>query len=322
VSEVNVYKIDNEFALKWDAFISNSANETIFHSYRFLNYHGQRFANNSHHIVFEKSGNILAVMPMAIFEEDGAQIAKSPYAASYGGIVTKYRPSYSDSKLLVESLIDYLKTNAITKLTITPPIHVCDASHSDTFLFAFLEQGFKIVNSDISSVIPLTDTDIERNVFTSRARNMARKAENNGVSITFRADIEPFWMLMEKTFSKHGTNSTHNKKEWEWLCTNLPDDIWCDVAFIGDTPVAGVGHVKINSRVDSSFYLCSDPEYQNTQALTYLVYNSVLQAKKSGFSFFDFGTSSVNMVARENIFRFKESFGAEGVFRHTLQIEL
>lgn len=322
MTELDIVKADSELSSKWDAFVAESANGTLFHSNKFLKYHGERFQNHLHHILFEKSGNVQAVMPMAVFEENGIKIARSPYGASYGGIVTRYIPSYSDSRILVQKLVEYLKHNSISQLTITPPITICEKDHTDTLLFAFLEQGFRISNSDVSSVVSLSDEDIEKNVFTSRARNMARKAEKSGVTARFRADIDSFWSLMEKTFLKHATTSTHSRNEWEWLCTNLAEDIWCDVAYIGDIPVAGIGHMKINKLVDSSFYLCSDPEYQNTQALTFLVYKSLLESKKSGFRFFDFGTSTVNMLARENIFRFKECYGAVGLFRHTLRIEL
>ena len=51
--------------------------------------------------------------------------------------------------------------------------------------------------------------------------------------------------------------------------------------------------------------------------MSLIVYDTILKAKEDGFKYFDFGTSSVNMKGRENIFRFKESFGAIGVFRHT-----
>jgi lipid II:glycine glycyltransferase (peptidoglycan interpeptide bridge formation enzyme) len=51
--------------------------------------------------------------------------------------------------------------------------------------------------------------------------------------------------------------------------------------------------------------------------MSLLIFDTILDAKEREFDFFDFGTSSVNMIGRENIFRFKESFGSIGNFRHT-----
>ena len=127
---------------------------------------------------------------------------------------------------------------------------------------------------------------------------------------------------MEKTFEKHSANPTHSKEELISLQNMFPNEIYFNIAYIEKRPVAAMGVFKINDLCEMSFYLCSDSEYQNTQALTLVVYESILDSKKNGFKYFDFGTSSVNMIGKENIFRFKESFGAIGEFKHTYRLDL
>ena len=179
-------------------------------------------------------------------------------------------------------------------------------------MFSFLEEGFKITNSDISSIVTLDDQKIDNGMFTTRERNVARKARKArkaNVIAKFNQSIEDFWMVMELTFQKHNAKPTHVYNEWKYLCEKFPNRFWNDVAYIDNKPVAGIGHIKINDLTDSSFYLCNDPEFYETQALSLLIYESLLQAQSIGYKRFDFGTSSVNMV------------GAIGVFRHTLQLE-
>lgn len=89
------------------------------------------------------------------------------------------------------------------------------------------------------------------------------------------------------------------------------------MAYLNGRPIAGIGVFVINRRVSSSFYLCTDPEFQNVQALSGLVCGAIQRAQDNGFKWFDLGTSSDEMQGRENIFSFKEGFGAIGLFRDT-----
>jgi hypothetical protein len=314
----SIKKYSEDYFEKWNTFIGYSNNGTIFHRQDFLNYHKQKFINYENHLMWFKGQQLIAVMPMAIFEADGIKIAKSPYGGSYGGIITREVLNYSTSNIIAQILLQYLTDNKINEIFITPPIKILENKGCDTLLFSLLEQGFKFCNSDISSVVNLGKQDLMQNVFTSRARNMARKAKSSNIEIKFNQPIADFWKIIELTFDKHGTKPTHTYKEWEYLCQTFPFSFWNDIAYMDDKPIAGIGHVKINKVTDSSFYLCCDPEYSDTQALTLLICESLLKSKIDGFLWFDFGTSSFNMKARENIFRFKESFGAVGVFRNTI----
>ena len=187
--------------------------------------------------------------------------------------------------------------------------------------FTLLENGFKVNNADITSTVSLNSKNIETEVFTSKIRNMARKAQKAQIIVKYRCEIDKFWSLMDKTFAKHGAVPTHTKEEYKYLMKNFNDKIYCNIAYLNDVPVAGMGVFEINKKNIMSFYLCSDKEYQQTQALSLLIYETILDAQKRDFNFFDFGTSSVNMVGRENIFRFKESFGAIGNFKNTFVLD-
>jgi hypothetical protein len=317
MANYRIKSLSSRWEEKWDDFIKEANNGTVFHKLKFLEYHKNKFKSNEHHLIFLKGESLFGIMPNAVFNESGISVARSPYGASYGGVITKEVLSYGVSKKLVNLLINHLTENKIDRCIVTPPIMVCSRFYSDTFEFALLEEGFKIISADISNVVPINDTKKESKIFTSRSRNMVRKAQKCNVETVLRSNIEDFWIPLEKTFSKLGKKTTHTLEEWKWLCYKIPDNVWCDVAYIDEKPVAGIGHLKINSIVDSSFYLCSDPDYQNTQALSLLIYDSILNSQKCGFKYFDFGTSSSDQIGNENLFQFKESFGAVGCFRKT-----
>jgi lipid II:glycine glycyltransferase (peptidoglycan interpeptide bridge formation enzyme) len=146
---------------------------------------------------------------------------------------------------------------------------------------------------------------------------MVRKAERAGIEVRHRSSIADFWRVLEMTFAKHVTRPTHTREEFEWLSQTLPESVYPDVAYLDDRPVAGVGYIATNPRVNASFYFCQDPEFQSLQGLSLLVYQGLERSTLEGYEWFDFGTSSMDMHGRENIFRFKESFAAVGLFRET-----
>jgi hypothetical protein len=301
----------------WNKFVENSNEGTLFHRLDFLAYHKNKFVENELHLMVLKGTSLYAVLPLAIFEQNGKKLAKSPYGASYGGLVFAEPLKYSEAKSIVQILKNFLKNEKVDELLLTPPIGIYQKTYSETYTFAMLEQGFEAINNDITSIVLLNSKNIPVEVFTSRARNMAAKAIKSGVSIKENCPAGVFWELMVQTFSKHGTNPTHTFDEFETLTERFPDKIYTDVAFIRNTPVAGMACFVLNQRAIMSFYLCSNPAFKHTQALSLLVYRGIIKAQAQGFNSFDFGTSSVNMQARENIFMFKEAFGAVGRFRTT-----
>jgi len=323
MAKYSIKQIDrhNEHDYKqWVRLLKQANGETLFHHPDFLSYHNDRF--DEHHLGIFKGEELFGLLPIAIIEKDNLKVAKSPYGASYGGFIFKSILSYTDSKEITTFSIEYLKSLNVNKIIITPSLPIYhNNGYSDTFSFSLLEQGFKIINSDITSVVSLNNKDIESEIFTSKIRNVARKARKARVEVQYKSNIDDFWLLMDRTFSKHGSSSTHTKEEYENLIKLFPDNIYCNVAYLDEVPIAGMGVFEINNKNIMSFYLCSDSDYQQTQAMSLLIYETILKAEKDNFHYFDFGTSSVNMIGRENIFRFKESFGAIGNFRNTYVYE-
>ncbi len=305
---------------RWDNFVDSSNEGTLFHRLDFLAYHGEKFCKNEHHLIIHKGPAVHAVMPLAIFDEDGRRVAKSPYGGSYGGPVFSKPQNYQDSHGVVEAILEYLKSQGISELTLTLPISVCYQRYSEILRFVLLEWGFQCINRDISSVVCLDKNNPTSKEMTSRARNTARKARKArkmGINVVRQAPITDFWQILEMTFAKHGSKPTHTLAEFRWLHERNSERVYVDIASLDGIPIAGVGYFVINQNVNSSFYLCQDPQKQQAQGLSLLIYEALERAQEEGFRWFDFGTSSAQMQGRPNIFRFKESFGAIGIFRET-----
>jgi hypothetical protein len=306
--------------LNWDSFVEHSANGTLFHTRRFLCYHGDRFRNSERYLIIKKGDDVVGQIALSIQIENNVTTANSPYGASYGGVVLRRVMSYGDATKIVVNLIDWLQQNNIDQFKLTFPLDIFANDSHDTFKFVFLENGFRSVNRDICSVIKLKE-DIEY-LLSGKTRNVIKTAIKRGVKIMLDTPLEKFWKLVEMTYNRHGKNPTHTQDELRRLMQLFPSKIRTHTAEFEGASIAGICEFTLNKRVESAFYFCRNPEFDRLQGLSVLVENALQRAKALGFVFYDFGTSSLNMLGRANIFSFKEGFGSTGVFRETFLLDL
>jgi lipid II:glycine glycyltransferase (peptidoglycan interpeptide bridge formation enzyme) len=304
---------------KWTNLLFKANGITIFHHPDFLSYHNDKF--NEHHLGVFKGEELFGIMPLAIFNDNGIKIVKSPYGASYGGFIFQSILSYSESKEIIAIFLDYLKVLNVDQVIIVPSLPIYhNNGYSDTFSFSLLENGFKINNSDITDIVTL-DNKLETR-FNSRVKRNYKKSNKYNLEIKYNAPIDDFWMLMDKTFTRHDSNPTHKKEEFIILMNIMKDKIYPSVVYFEDRPIAAIGEFILNHNIAMSFYICGDDEYRYMEAQTYLIVNILNKHFTNGVKFYDFGTCSLNMVGNPGIFSFKEGFGANGIFRNTYGLDI
>lgn len=320
MSKYNIKQLDRydekDYKL-WQNGLKNFDGATIFHEPDFLGYHGEKF--NEHHLGIFKGETLFGMMPMAFIEEGSEIVAKSPYGASYGGAIFMKTLNYKDSNQIVIEIINYLKNLKVKELIVTPSLDIFYKEFSDTFIFSLLEQGAKCINSDITSIVKIQKNNLEK--FNSRNKRILKKISEN-YFINIDAPIEDFGILMNKTFEKHGTKPTHTLEQLKSLKANKKLNIKFPIIYYENSPIAGIGEFKINNQIKMSFYICQDDEYKDFNYQTLLISKLLNNSSIEKIEYYDFGTSSVNMKARSNIFEFKEGFGAIGKFRNTYKLEI
>jgi GNAT acetyltransferase-like protein len=304
---------------RWDEHIERSVNGTLFHLRRFLAYHGELFRGSERFLLVLDGDTVIAQIPVAIVDDQTGRRLRSPYGASYGGFAFQRYPTFTQARRVVEAFLAWSEDEKVTQVTITPPMAACSALPLDVVHFALLDGGFRSVNRDVSSVVPLDrDVAVEAAV-ASRTRQNARKALRRGVTIDPRGAIEDFWSVMDATFERHGTPPTHTLEEFRRLADAFPDRVYVDVGYYDGQPVAGVGYFVTNRLVNSSFYLCQRPDQRQLNGLTLCILRGLERAQGDGYRWFDLGTSTVRMQPRESVFRFKEQFASVGQFRETFE---
>ncbi|MBN2542330.1 GNAT family N-acetyltransferase [bacterium] len=307
---------------EWERFVKESNNGTIFHSQQFLDYHPKgRFQNN--HLLFEYRNNIYAIFTGNIKEIEGEKWLFSYSGASYGGLAIHKKLGIKDSVNIVDALVKYARKNKFKgiQLTQTPQIYYnYPNNHVD---FALTLAGFKTRKREMSSVLQF-DENIEQNFerFKAEARTATRKSMKKGAEVRLSEDWEAYYRILEKNLGmRHNVTPTHTLEELIRLKKLFPNDVLLFGAFKGDTMLAGVVIFICNPKVILAFYISHAEKYQAFRPVNLLFYEIIKWGIEKGFAFLDYGIYTVDMEPNYGLAKFKESFGAKGIFRDTYYIE-
>ncbi len=290
----------------------------MFHSRKFLSYHPEdRFEDAS--ICVIKNKKILAILPAVIVEREGKKVLSSHGGASYGGFVYKSNLNFKEAFDLVEILLDHGKKLKCDRIQLTPPPIIYQSKYSNYIDFALVKNDFQYVKRDVSSVVQL---DIPKDelltTYRAEARTAVKKSIKSGVEIIECDRFEDYYKILEKNLKmRHNVKPTHSLDELLKLKKMFPDKVRLWGAFVGDTLIAGVCNFSANSKVVLAFYISHDEDYQEYRAVNLLFYEIMKKYQEENYKFLDFGIFTVNMDPNWGLARFKENFGARGIFRDT-----
>ena len=102
----------------------------------------------------------------------------------------------------------------------------------------------------------------------------------------------------------------------------FPNNILLHAAFLDNKMIGGVVNFITNNDVVLAFYISHDERYSDLRAVNILFYNIFEWAIDSKFKVFDFGIFTVDGEPNMGLGRFKENFGASGIFRDTIELNL
>ena len=86
--------------------------------------------------------------------------------------------------------------------------------------------------------------------------------------------------------------------------------------------IAGVVNFIVNDHAILAFYIGHDEAFSKYRAVNLLFYTIFDWAIDNNYNIYDFGTFTVNEEPNMGLGRFKENFGASGIFRDTIELRL
>ncbi|MBU2492586.1 MAG: GNAT family N-acetyltransferase [Bacteroidetes bacterium] len=316
--EIIPFKSSGISEKEWEEFVDNSDNGTIFHTRKFLSYHPKdKFIDSS--LVVLKDGKPLSLLPAVKINREGKNILSSHSGASYGGFVYKQDLNIRDAFDSVEALLKYAKKQKFDAIQLTAPPMIYQTKYSNYFDFALFRNDFVYLKREISSVVQL---DVKKeellSTFRLEARTAVRKAINQNIEIVETDRFEDYYAILKKNLKmRHNVNPTHTLDELLKLKKMFPAKIRLFGAFLGETLIAGVCNFSANPNVVLAFYISHDEDYQKYRPVNLLFYEIMKRYGEEGYRFLDFGIFTVNMEPNWGLGRFKENFGARGIFRDT-----
>jgi len=319
LEKLEVVGYREEHALAWDEFVSAANNGTLFHRRAFLRYHpDERFRDES--LLFMKEGKVLAVFPAATRREDASGVLRSHPGSSYGGPVTRSTLALRDAVRLVQVLVEEVRARGYAAMEMTLPPQIYYERPSNYIDFALYQNGFGYRKREVSSVIPLDlPGDRVLELFSPESRRAVRRAEKLGVKVGESDDLEGFYQILKKNLGlRHNVQPAHTPQELLKLKTMFPDDIRLFAAHAEDRMIAGIVVFVCNPRVALAFYVSHVEAFQKYRGVNLVFHEVIRWCTRRGFRFLDFGIFTVNMEPNWGLCRFKESFGASGIFRDTM----
>ncbi len=320
--KLSIEKFQPDFEKTWDQYVWEADNGTIFQTRRFLSYHpAGRF--NDHSLIFRQQEAVHALFPAVELQLDKDKVLISHRGSSYGGFV------YGDAGIrdafdLVETLKIYARENGFSKIMMTLPPIVYMTRYSNYIDFALLQNGFRYLKREISSVLqlPRNKADVF-STFRSEARTATRKSMKSGIRIERSEDYATYYEILKNNLRlRHNVNPTHTLEELKKLAALFPDRIHLWAAYLGENMIAGVVNFIATDDTVLAFYISDNKEFQEYRSVNNLFYHIFEWAVQSGYKFYDFGIFTVNMDPNWGLGKFKESFGARGLFRDTFEILL
>ncbi len=321
--KIEIADFDQDMAGKWDYFITHSDNGTIFHQRKFLGYHdAEKFEDSS--LLFYDRDKIFAAFPSAIIEKEGKRVLYSHPGASYGGFVIGDKIGLEETNEMVKLMLNKasnLKCNSII-ITQTPSYYF--RKYSSYIDFALHSSGFKLRERELSSVLTLAPSpDGLYKQFPDVLKRALKKASRQDLQVKKQICISEFYEILRNNLSmRHGVEPTHTIEELETLFSLFPEKIKLYAVNQKGEMIGGIITFACNSIVNLAFYIAHDHNFQQFRPVDIAVWEVIKDSFQQGFTYLDFGTFTLNMEPNWGLCRFKEKFGARGVFRDTFERQI
>lgn len=297
----------------WNDFVKNAKNSLFMHNRNFMEYHSDRFTDNS--LMFYDDEELLALLPCNIKDNE----LFSHGGLTYGGFITNLKMKQYKMQECFTALKTYMVENNIKSLTYKTIPYCYDTLASQEDLYSLYVNGAKVLKVEPSTLIDMT---IPVKLPKGRKAQIAR-AKREGVKIELSNDFESFIELENKILSElHNTKAVHSPAELHLLQSRFPEQIELYAAIYEGKLIAGTVIFVYNNVIHTQ-YMAADDKAREIGALDYVV-SEVIEKYKQTKRYLDFGISSENagQYLNEGLIAQKESFGGRTMVYQTWKLDL
>jgi hypothetical protein len=297
----------------WNRFISKAKNSNFQHRREYMEYHKDRFEDNS--LIFMKDNNAECLFPANLRDNT----LYSHEGITFGGFLIGASVKQKEVLHMFDCLLAYAQLKGIENIVIKPQPHIYNRYLSEEILYALFKNNAVLTGRAISSVINLN----EQLPYSKGRKWSLKKALQHDISMSESKDFDGF-IELETTLlkNKYAAVPVHTAKELKYLNSVYPDKIKLYTVNHNDEMIGGV-ILFLMGQVIKCQYICSNDLCKELHALDYL-FTELIKKYRHEFQYFDFGHSTLNSgrYLEDTLIQNKESYGARGVCYDAYSIKL
>lgn len=298
----------------WNSFVSKARNATFLFDRNYMDYHADRFDDNS--FMFYHKGKLKAVLPANV----AGDTLYSHQGLTYGGLLLDKKATVEDVLECFDSLNSWLRENGISKVVYKalPWIYQQYPSQEDLYALTWKCKA-QLISRNIASTIVI-DNKLK---FAESRKSGIRKALSLNIEVGESNDVDGFWHVLEDNLgNRYNAKPVHTASEMKLLMSRFPNSIKLYVAKMNGEIVGGT-LIYVTPQVVHTQYISASVEGKKHGALD-LLFDYIINKVYVNCRYFDFGKSTEQGGAYLNeplIFQ-KEGFGGRGVCYDWYQWEL
>ena len=297
----------------WNEFIENSKNGIFMFNRNFMEYHSDRFIDNS--LMFFDNDNLIAILPMNIRDK----VLYSHQGLTYGGFITDEKMKQHKMLECFEALKQYMQVNNIEKLVYKTIPHIYHKTPAEEDLYALFKNDAKLLKLEPSTTIYLKNPC---KMPKGRKAQISR-AKREGVVIQESKDFKTFIDLENKILAEyHDTKAVHTAEELELLHSKFPEQIKLYTASLNNEMIAGTLIFEYENVVHTQ-YMASNKISREIGGLDLLI-KTLIDKYQNTKMYFDFGISTENngQFLNEGLISQKEGFGGRTINYKMCQLKI
>ena len=312
---IKIIRYTPDMAAVWDNFVSGTKNATFLHMRGYMDYHSDRFLDYS--LIAFKNGKIIGVLPAnrqndTLFSHKGLTYGSWLIPSKHFDVTTMLT--------LWEEMTVFLKSDGINRLIYKPVPYIYHDYPAQEDLYAIFRHDGKLIESSISSAIPLTNPLR----FDENARRAIRSAQSAGVTVAESSDFEAFWHILSDLLqSRYDTKPVHSIAEIKLLASRFPENIKLMAAMLDGEMLGGTVLYKTRHVVHAQ-YIAASPEGKKKKILPLVFDHIISHIDNDDINYFDFGISNEQggRYLNEGLVMQKDGMGGRGVVYNTYSIDL
>lgn len=304
-TSIKIIEYDKERKIEWNNFVDSSRNGTFLINRNYMDYHSDRFVDNSL-MFYDDKDKLLAVLPANIKD----QKLYSHQGLTYGGLILDKKATQSKVLDVFETLINYIKKNNIKELIYKKIPYIYESQPCEEDIYALFRNNAELIRCDSSSVVILEG----RYPFNKGKKYNVSKAKKENIEVSRSYDLESFMNIEEKLLKdKYDTKPVHSLKEITSLAEVFPNNIKLFGAFKDKEMLAGV-IIYETKLVAHAQYIASSDKGKEFGAVDIII-KSLLDEIYKDKRYFDFGISTEDSgrYLNQGLIAQKEGFGGRSV---------